>query len=44
MRKNGTKINSITEIKKIIIIDRYVDLPALLSTGITYESLLRELC
>lgn len=44
MRKNGTKINSVTEIKKIIIIDRYVDLPALLSTGITYESLLRELC
>ena len=44
MRKNGTKIHSTTDIKKIVIIDRTVDLPALLSTGITYESLLRELC
>ena len=44
MRKNGTKIHSTTDIRKIIIIDRYLDLPALLSTGITYESLLRELC
>ena len=44
MRKNGTKIHNTTDIKKIVIIDRTVDLPALLATGITYESLLRELC
>lgn len=30
MRKNGTKIHSTTDIKKIIIIDRSVDLPSLL--------------